>query len=272
VEETEETPEGIAVAIIGRPNVGKSTLLNRLTGRARAIVSPTPGTTRDAVDEQVEHEGVRYTFVDTAGIRRKGKTREMAEKLSVVMAQRHIRLADVVLMLIDAEEGVTALDAHIAGYADSAGKAVILVVNKWDLTQGVEQYRFEQGVRQGLKFLDYAPVVFVSALTGRGAGKLYSAIRKAYESAHRRIPTGELNRFVASVDFSRVTAPGGQKPKVQYVTQAAVAPPTFVFFTNRPEKLHFSYERFLINQLRRAFDFGGTPVRVKAKAKKRRSV
>jgi GTP-binding protein len=257
----------IHIAIIGRPNVGKSTLLNQLTGQSRSIVSATPGTTRDAVDEDVHRGATTYRFVDTAGIRRKGKTRLMAEKLSVVMAQRHIRLADVVLLLVDATEGVTAGDATIAGYADQAGRALIVAVNKWDQASASKKPAFKQQVRGELRFLEYAPLVFFSALTGAGVSKLFPLIRKVYRASSRRIPTAELNRFLRSVDFERTTSPGGRKPKIDYVTQPSVRPPAFVFFTSRGEKFHFSFQRFLANQLRQAFDFEGTPVVIKTKAK-----
>ncbi len=267
-EEPPERAAPIRVAIIGRPNVGKSTLLNRLTRTQRAIVSPTPGTTRDAVDEEVERRGVRYCFVDTAGIRRKGKTKAMAEKLSVVMAQRHIRLSDVALLLIDAVEGVTAADATIAGYAHSAGRAMILVVNKWDQASKAELPQFKHQLSDHLKFLDYAPAAFVSALTGERVSQLFPLIRKVYGAANRRVPTAELNRFLESIDLERASTPRSRRPKISYVTQAAVRPPTFVFFTNRAEKFHFAFERFLANQLRRAFDFEGTPLVVKSKRKR----
>ncbi len=267
----EEQPSGkeiIHVAIIGRPNVGKSTLLNRLTGQSRSIVSATPGTTRDAVDEYVERGATTFQFVDTAGIRRKGKTTRMAEKLSVMMAQRHIRLADVVLLVLDAAEGVTAGDATIAGYALEAGRALILVVNKWDQASLSQRPAFLQKVRDELRFLNYAPLAFLSALTGAGTQKLFPLVRKAYHAASRRIPTGELNRFLLSIDFDRASFPGSRMPKIHYLTQPSVRPPTFVFFTNRrSEKLHFSFERFLANELRRAFDFEGTPIVIKTKRK-----
>ena len=264
----EAQKELIRVAIIGRPNVGKSTLLNRLTGQHRSIVSSTPGTTRDAVDEDVEHGGTTFRFVDTAGIRRKGKTRLMAEKLSVVMAQRHIRLCDVVLLLLDASEGIAAGDATIAGYAQEAGRALIVVVNKWDQGSKEERPAFLQKVRDQLRFLEYAPVVFLSALTGAGVQKVFSLIRKANRASNRRVTTGELNRFMHTVDFERTTSPGSRKPKIHYVTQAGIRPPTFVFFTNRGDKFHFSFERFLANQLREKFDFEGTPLVIKAKHKR----
>ena len=272
--EDEAEPEErlIKVAIVGRPNVGKSTLLNRLTGGEHSIVSPTAGTTRDAVDVTIERDGVRFEFVDTAGIRRKGKTKEMAEKLSVMMAQRHVRLAHVVIMMLDAVEGVTALDANIAGYAHEAGRGVILVVNKWDQLSGVEQGAFERDVRDKLKYLDYAPVAIVSALKGYKTDSLYPLIRKVYREWNKRIGTGELNRFLGTVDFDRVTVPGFTKPKIGYVTQAGTAPPTFVFFTNSSEAFHFGLERFLINQLRKAFRFEGAPIIIKNRAKKKGSV
>ena len=260
-EPSEESAEAIKVAIIGRPNVGKSTLLNALTGEDRAIVSPIAGTTRDAVDAQVRHGETDYVFVDTAGIRRKGKTKEMTEKLSVVMARRHIRMAQVVLVVLDASEGVLGLDATIAGYAHEGGRAVILVVNKWDTIDKGKKRAFEQQVRDELKFLDYAPVMFLSAKTGEGVVRLFKLIREVYESAGRRIGTGELNRFVESLRF--------EERKIYYLTQASVRPPTFVLFTDRTGPLHFSHERQLVNQLRRKFGFTGTPVVVKTKAKKK---
>jgi len=260
-EPAEESAEAIKVAIIGRPNVGKSTLLNALTGEERAIVSPIAGTTRDAVDAHVRHGETDYVFVDTAGIRRKGKTKEMTEKLSVVMARRHIRMAQVVLVVLDASEGVLGLDATIAGYAHEGGRAVILVVNKWDTIDKGKKRGFEQQVHDELKFLDYAPVMFLSAKTGEGVTRLFKLIREVWESAGRRIGTGELNRFLESLHF--------EERKIYYLTQASVRPPTFVLFTDRAGPLHFSHERQLVNQLRRKFGFHGTPVVVKSKAKKK---
>ena len=259
----------IRVAIIGRPNTGKSTLLNRLIGEDRSIVSPTAGTTRDAVDATVERGQVKFTFVDTAGIRRKGKTTEMTEKLSVVMAQRHLRLADVALMMIDASEGVTQLDANIAGYAHEAGKGLILVVNKWDLLSGVEQAEFRRDVRDKLRYLEYAPIAIISALNGSKTESLYPLVRKTFREARKRVPTSELNRFVETVDFERATFAGGKRYRIAYVTQPRIAPPTFIFFTNRPEPFHFGFERFLINQLRERFGFEGTPILVRNKMKRR---
>ena len=251
--------ERIHVAIIGRPNVGKSTLLNALTGEDRAIVSPIAGTTRDAVDQQVLRDGVEYVFVDTAGIRRKGKTNLMAEKLSVVMARRHLRMADVALLVLDAAEGVLSLDATIAGYAHEGGRALILCANKWDARRGRNRQEFERQVRGNFKFLEYAPVAFVSASTGVGVDSLFPLIREVYESANRRISTGELNRFVEQLRF--------EERKIFYITQASVRPPTFVVFTDRGGPLHFSHERYLINQIRRQFGFRGSPIVLKTRAK-----
>ncbi len=251
-------PEAIKVAIIGRPNVGKSTLLNALVGEDRAIVSPVAGTTRDAVDEAVVHDGTEFVFVDTAGIRRKGKTKMMAEKLSVVMARRHIRMANVVLLVLDASEGVVGLDATIAGYAHEEGRAVILCVNKWDITTEASQKTFTQQVRDELKFLEYAPTAFVSAKTGSGVKRLFGMIREAFESATKRIGTGELNRFVEMIPFD-------QDVKIFYMTQASVRPPTFVVFTDKGRNMHFSTERYIMNQLRKRFGFKGTPIVLKTK-------
>jgi GTPase len=248
----------IKVAIIGRPNVGKSTLLNTLVGEERAIVSPVAGTTRDAVDERVVQDDVEFVFVDTAGIRRKGKTKLMAEKLSVVMARRHIRMANVVVLVLDATEGVVGLDATIAGYAHEEGRALILLVNKWDASKEKSKTAFTQAVRDELKFLEYAPVTFASAKTGAGVKRLYGMIRDANNSASKRVTTGELNRFVEMLDFDRDI-------KVYYMTQTSVRPPAFVVFTDKAKNLHFSTERFLINQLRKRFGFQATPIVIKTK-------
>lgn len=255
-EEAPKVPK-IKVAIIGRPNVGKSTLLNALTGMERAIVSPVAGTTRDAVDETIHRNGIDYVLVDTAGIRRKGKTKQMAEKMSVVMARRHLRMSNVAIILIDATEGVLALDATIAGYAHEEGRAVILCVNKWDTVKTPGKRKFMEQVQDRLKFLDYAGVVFISAKTGEGVKDLFPRLRKAYEAASRRIGTGELNRFVETLRWE-------YEPKLKYLTQASIRPPTFVAFTGSSGKLHFSAERFLVNRLRETFGFEGTPVVVKA--------
>ena len=280
-------PNEVRVAIIGHPNVGKSTLLNCLTASDRAIVSPIPGTTRDAVDEVVEREGRRFRFVDTAGIRRKGKTHLMAEKLSVVMARKHLEAADIALLVIDATEGVSQLDASIAGYAHESGRSIIIVVNKWDLmisgqkkaSRPTKSERMRESKRPGdreayqlrlrdeLKFLSYAPVVFVSAQTGKNTDKIFSLLQEVATERRKRVSTSDMNRFLEHVDFERASVPMRQRVKILYMTQASVAPPTFVLFTNRSVKLHFSYQRFLENQIREAFGFLGTPIWIKNRAR-----
>src|ERR1700704_639537 len=283
----EPEPHEIKVAIIGHPNVGKSTLLNRLTGLSRAIVSPIPGTTRDAVDEVIEHNGRKIRFIDTAGIRRKGKTHLMAEKLSVVMARKNIENADIVLFLVDATEGVSGPDANIAGYAHESGRSVIILVNKWDLvTSGekravsqskaarIQEARrpqdrklYEERLRYGLKFLSYAPVLFISAENGKGTERILPLIGGVAQERRKRVSTGEMDRFLKTVDFDRASVPVSKRVRIYYMTQAAVAPPTFILFTDRPVKLHFSYERFLENQIREAFKFMGTPIWIKNRAR-----
>src|SRR6185437_11582740 len=253
----------IKVAIIGRPNAGKSTLLNALVGEERAIVSPIAGTTRDAVDESVTQGGTEFVFIDTAGIRRKGKTKLMAEKLSVVMARRHIRMANVVVLVMDAVEGVLGLDATIAGYAHEGGRPVILCVNKWDLISNDKRKEFEENIRFHLKFLEYAPVIFLSAKTGNGVHRLFGVIKKVYAAATHRVTTGELNRFVESLKFD--------ERKILYITQAGVRPPSFIVFTDKAGPLYFSHERFLVNQIRKRFGFEGTPIELKIRGRVKRS-
>jgi GTP-binding protein len=223
----------------------------------------------------VEKDGQKYRFIDTAGIRRKGKTNLMAEKLSVVMARKHLETADVALVLIDATEGVSALDANIAGYAHEAGRSVIVVVNKWDLmttarTDGkppADNHIYEEQLRRTLKFLDFAPVVFVSAANGKNVAKLFDLIQKVSAERRKRVGTGEMNRFLRKIDFERATVPMRSKVKVYYMTQAAVAPPTFILFTDRDVKLHFSFVRFVENQIRESFGFLGTPIWLKTSAR-----
>jgi GTPase len=287
----DEVQREVKVAIIGHPNVGKSTLLNDLTGSDRAIVSPIPGTTRDAVDEVVEHHGRQFRFIDTAGIRRKGKTHLMAEKLSVVMARKHLESADIALLVIDAAEGVSQLDATIAGYAHESGRSVIIVVNKWDLWAGEDrraktqsansrtgasaphkqmphdQAGYEERLRYQLKFLHYAPVVFISAKNGKGVDRILPLLEKVADERRKRVPTSEMNRFLEHIDFDRASVPVRQRVKILYMTQASVAPPTFVLFTDRAVKLHFSYQRFLENQIRQSFGFLGTPIWIKNRAR-----
>jgi GTP-binding protein len=285
--EANQSAKEVKIAIIGHPNVGKSTLLNRLTSSDRAIVSPIPGTTRDAVDEVVERNGRRFRFIDTAGIRRKGKTHLMAEKLSVVMSRKHLEAADIALLVIDATEGVNQLDASIAGYAHESGRSVIVVVNKWDLVisgakksgrptksermrevkRPGDREAYEERLRYELKFLNYAPVVFVSAETGNGTERIFPLLEEVADARRKRVTTSEMNRFLEHVDFDRASVPVRARVKILYMTQASVAPPTFVLFTNRAVKLHFAFQRFLENQIRKAFGFLGTPIWIKTKAR-----
>ena len=266
------------IAIIGRPNVGKSTLLNALTGTDRAIVSPIAGTTRDAVDEVVERDGHKFRFIDTAGIRRKGKTKLMAEKLSVIMSRKHLEAADVALLVIDAAEGIAAADANIGGYAHESGRSVIIVVNKWDLmttarTDGkapADKKIYEQQVRDSLKYLDYAPLLFVSASESKGIAEVFKKVELVARERRKRVSTGEMNRFLDKIDFQRASVPMKKRVKIYYMTQAAVAPPTFVLFTDRDVKLHFSYERFLANEIRDTFKFIGSPIWFKVKARNKK--
>jgi GTP-binding protein len=272
------------VAIIGRPNVGKSTLLNALTGTDRAIVSPIAGTTRDAVDEVVERGGHNFRFVDTAGIRRKGKTKLMAEKLSVIMARKHLEAADVSLLVIDAGEGVAAADANIGGYAHESGRSVIIVINKWDLMTKVgpdgmrlfdgkppaDQKIYEQDVRDKLKYLDYAPLLFISAADGKNIESVFKKVELVSRERRKRVTTGQMNRFLEKVDFQKASVPMNKRVRIYYMTQAAVAPPTFVLFTDKDVKLHFSFERFLGNQIRENFGFIGSPIWFKVKARNKK--
>jgi GTPase len=274
----DEAPE-LKLAIVGRPNVGKSSLLNKLIGQERVIVSPVAGTTRDAVDSILETAEQRYRLIDTAGIRRKGKTEQMAEKLSVMMARKSLERADVAVVLIDAGEGVTALDANIAGYAHDAGCSIILAVNKWDAVEGKDTSsaaEFERQLRDKMKFLYWAPVITISALSGLRVDRILPLARRAQEARQRRIATSQLNSF-----FEREIAPsraggtpapargGVSRLRVQYITQIGIRPPTFVVFTagGRPG-LHFSYERYLLKRLREEFDFFATPLRIIERHKK----
>jgi GTP-binding protein len=271
----------LRLAIIGRPNVGKSSLLNRLIGEERVIVSPVAGTTRDAIDTLLNTEGQKFRLIDTAGIRRKGKTGEMAEKLAVVMAMKSLARADVAIVVIDAEEGPTALDAHIAGYAHDAGCSIIIACNKWDAIKNKETgtpMEYERRIREKMKFLDWAPVVMISALKGQRVENLLGLAVKANEARNRRVSTSQLNAFFeAAVSQPRggsAPAPvkgGVSRLHVQYMTQAGVRPPTFVLFTSGGKAgLHFSYLRYLQNRLREEFDFFATPLRIIEKHKMRK--
>jgi GTPase len=259
--EPEAADDAIRVAIIGRPNVGKSTLLNRLLNEERSIVTPLPGTTRDAVDAELDVRGQRFRLIDTAGIRRKGKTHLLAEKLSVIQARKHLERSDVAVLVLDATEGVTAADAHIGGYAYESRRSVVIAVNKWDAAPKNQEAmkEFTESVRNHLKYLSFAPLVFISALKGQRLGKLLDTIVEVAAARRYRVPTAEMNRFLQQLDFERVPSPG--KPlRLYYLTQAAVSPPTFVAFTNRSGPPHFSVERFLENRIRERFPFPGTPL------------
>ncbi len=266
----EDTPE-IAVAVVGRPNVGKSSLVNRLLGSERAIVSEIPGTTRDSVDTLVVRDKKGFRIIDTAGIRRKGRTEERTEIVSVIVARKSLESADVALLLLDAEEGVTKLDAGIGGYAEQSGCSVIIVVNKWDKvaekgTHTVEE--FAETVRRRMKYLAYAPIVTVSALTGQRVSRLFDMILRAYEGRRVRVPTGVLNNmFVPDLQRTWQTDHPNQGLDIRYITQVHGEPPTFVAFTPSRKPLHFSTERFILNQLREKFGFYATPIRLRQRLK-----
>ena len=277
-----EEPKELLLAIVGRPNVGKSSLLNRIIGEDRVIVSPLAGTTRDAIDTVLDTTEGRLRLIDTAGIRRKGKTEEMAEKLSVIMARKSLERADVAIVVIDAVEGVTALDATIAGYAVEAGCSIIIAVNKWDAIENKETgtpFEFERKLRNRMKFLEWAPVITISALYGQRVNRILPLVHRANEARHRRIPTAQLNDFFEKAiaqprgNVAPAPAKGGvSRLRVQYLTQISVRPPTFVVFTagGKPG-LHFSYQRYLQNRLREAFDFFATPLRIIERHKKKKN-
>jgi GTP-binding protein len=266
---TSETSAGTQtkVAIVGKPNVGKSTLLNKILGEDRVIVSPIPGTTRDAVDSLLMRNGKVYRLVDTAGIRKKSKTFLMAEKLSVMMAKKCLERCDVALVVMDAQDGATTLDATIAGFVQEARVSVVLVVNKWDLItkDNFTIRKCEDEIRSRLKYLDYAPMIFISAATGQRVQKLFPLIDQTALARQTRVTTAELNLFLQEVALHKASVPFNKQVKVHYVTQVGVAPPTFALFSNQKVKLHFSLERYLINQIRERFGFVGTPIVIKQK-------
>ena len=265
-ETEEEADEGtVSVAVIGKPNAGKSSLVNRLIGQERQIVSNIPGTTRDAVDTAFENEVGRFNFIDTAGIRRQSKVEDKIEKYSVLRAKMAVERADVCLLLIDASEGITEQDEKIAGIAHEAGKATIIVVNKWDLIEKDNSTvnEFNTKIRTALSYMPYAPIFYVSALTGQRTGILFEKIMEVYAEAHKRVSTGMLNDLLNDA-ITRVQPPSdkGKHLKIYYMTEASVAPPTFVVFCNSAALFHFSYQRYLENCLRTAFGFSGTPIRM----------
>lgn len=258
-------PESVGIAIVGRPNVGKSSLLNKILGEERAIVSPIPGTTRDAVDTELLYQDQYVTLIDTAGIRRRGKIDPGVERYSVLRALKAMDRADVVLLMIDATEGITSQDTHIAGMALEKMKSVVVLVNKWDLIEKdaytMDIYR--EHIRYQLNFLDYVPVAFISAKTGRRVAQVLPLALRAYDGRLMRITTGELNRVIQ--EAMGVQAPpskGGRRLKIYYATQVRVDPPTFLFHVNDPGLVHFTYERFLENQIRKSYEFFATPLRL----------
>jgi GTPase len=273
---THREPGEIAVAIVGRPNAGKSSLVNRLLREERMIVSEMPGTTRDAVDAVLNWQGQRFRLVDTAGIRRPGRVARSGqiESVSVLLARRSIEAADVVVLVVDASVGATDQDATIVGEGDAAGRGIVVVANKWDLMKerGPDFVKvFDETLRRQLKFLDYAPVLHISAATGERTHKLLETIDKVSASRRTRVKTPELNKFVQQVTAAHPPAsPGRKHVRILYAAQTAVAPPTFVFFTNVATSFHFSYERFLVNELRSAFGFMGTPIRLHVRRRPQR--
>jgi GTP-binding protein len=264
--EPHEADEEITkIAVVGRPNVGKSSLVNRLLGFERVVANPTAGTTRDSIDTLFTCNKRPYLLIDTAGIRRKGKTTEKLEKYSVVDALRSIERADVVLVVLSAEDGVTEQDERIAGYVHEAGKGCVFVVNKWDViekgnsTMGV----YVDKVRDGFKYLAYAPILFVSAQSGQRIGKVIATVDEVMEQYSRRVTTADLNRiFSEATESHHAPLAHGRRVKFYFATQVATRPPSFVIFTNQPDSIHFSYERYLINRFREAFGFDGTPLRL----------
>ncbi len=272
VERPEEEPP-LRLALVGRPNVGKSSLLNRLLGRERVVVSPIPGTTRDTVDSPFERNGRRFLLVDTAGLRRVRLLKENVDHVSVVQARRAIDRCDVAVLVVDAAEGLREMDATIGGYLQEAGRGVVLAVNKWDLAEGraLKAKTFEQDVRDHLKFLPWAPLVFVSAQSGQGVGGLLKAAERVQAARNHRITTGELNRLLARATERHApkAARGNKQVRILFGTQIGVAPPTFVISLNQPVDLHFSYKRYLENKIREAFGFEGTPIVLKVRMRRR---
>lgn len=269
----DERPDLTAVAIVGRPNVGKSSLVNRMLREERVLVSPMPGTTRDAIDTELQWRKRRFRIVDTAGIRRPGSVARSGavERVSAMQSKRAIERAEVVVLVLDSVEGATDQDAAIAGAADKAGRGLIVAANKWDLLKDggpPAARKFDDELARQMKFLDYAPVIHISARTGERVPKLLETIDRVSERRRRRVPSGELNRFVRDVTAANPpVSPGRREVRVMYATQVAIAPPTFVFFTNVATTFHFSYERFLVNRLREAFGFEGSPIRIEVRAR-----
>lgn len=269
--DTSEEEDVIKVAVVGKPNVGKSSLINRILGEERVIVSDIAGTTRDAVDSPYEYNGQKFVFIDTAGMRKKSKIRENIEKYSIIRAVAAVERADVCILMINAEEGITDQDTKIAGIAHEAGKATIIAVNKWDAVEKDSNTinKFTKEIDAELKYMPYAPKMFISALTGQRVSKLFDTIAAIYENNTRRVSTGLLNDvLIEAMALNQPPAEKGRPLKIYYMTQVSVKPPTFVLFVNDTELLHFSYKRYIENQLRQAFGFDGTPIHFIARNKK----
>jgi GTP-binding protein len=262
--------DSVKFSLIGRPNVGKSSLVNAILGENRVIVSPIEGTTRDAIDTKFTAEDTEFTMIDTAGLRKRGKVYEATEKYSVLRAMRAIDRSDVVLMVLNAEEGIREQDKRVAGYAHEAGRAIIIVVNKWDTLEKDNHTMtdFENLIRDQFQYLDYAPIVFVSAKTGQRLQNLPGLILQAAENQSRRIQSSVLNEVLNdAMTVTPTPTMNGKRLRIYYMTQVAIKPPTFIVFVNDPDLLHFSYQRFLINQLRETFDFTGTPIHLIARSR-----
>lgn len=270
-ERDSEADDVISFSMIGRPNVGKSSLVNKLLGEDRVIVANEEGTTRDAVDTPFTKDGIKFKVVDTAGIRRRGKVYEKTEKYSVLRAMSAIERSDVVLLVLDASTGIREQDKHIAGYAHEAGRGIIIVVNKWDLPEknSTSAKEFEREIRSEFQYLDYTPILFVSAKTGQRIDQIPSMVKEVYDNQNQRIQSSVLNDLLLEAS-KLVPTPmiKGKRLRVYYMTQVSTNPPTFVVFVNDPELMHFSYERFLINQLRQNFDFTGTPIKILPRKRK----
>ncbi|ARK30293.1 ribosome biogenesis GTPase Der [Halalkalibacter krulwichiae] len=270
LEEDPYDEDTIRISLIGRPNVGKSSLVNAMLGEDRVIVSNIPGTTRDAIDTPFSRDGQDYVLIDTAGMRKRGKVYEATEKYSVLRSLKAIERSNVVLVVINAEEGLIEQDKKIAGYAHEAGRAVVIVVNKWDAVEKDDKTmkNFETKLREELLFLTYAPILFVSAKTKQRLQHVLPMVKKVSENHHLRVQTNILNDMIMdAVAMNPTPTDKGKRLKINYVTQVAVEPPTFVFFVNEPELMHFSYERFLENRLRATFEFEGTPIKIFARKK-----
>jgi GTP-binding protein len=269
-EAADDGPRAVRIAVVGRPNVGKSSLVNAIAGQERVVVHPEPGTTRDAVDTRVTVGDRSYVLIDTAGLRRKGRTQAPLDKLAAVMARRSLERCDLALVVVDATEGVTSQDARIAGYAESAGRGVILVVSKWDLMKGADQApALVRALRERLPFLAHAPVVFTSARAGSGLRELFDTVDRVATDYAKEVSTGELNRVLSAATARRPPAGvHGKTLKVYYGTQTGTRPPTFLLFVNDPAALHFSYERYLAGALRQAFGFVGCPVRLRLRRRR----